>query len=174
MTPSKVASAIKAYLKDINDFPGTSGDSPLKIGTSKTIYDATTILKLDAKLRVAKAKVDAIANYKVPEVRTVVEKTLESVFSPLVNEAIASVSTVKSNIDNDSAMISDLEVPAEILEFTVQLFSGFKSLLNPKVYQISTIGEYDTLFIIGEVLDTLTNTNVSVIASTLLINDPNP
>ena len=50
-TASQIASAIRQSLKDINDFPGTASDSPLKISTFKGPVDEKKYLSSNFKKR---------------------------------------------------------------------------------------------------------------------------
>jgi hypothetical protein len=148
-TASQIASAIRQSLKDINDFPGTASDSPLKISTFKGPVDEKKYLSLDAAFR--RLANTGNATYQLPNRVVSPPKTLAEVFNPLITSAIAAVTTANTDYFADTATFPALEVATENLEYVVQLYGHFKALNNTKVVEVSTTSEIPkTLVITGE------------------------
>jgi len=148
-TASQIASAIRLSLKDINDFPGTTSDSPLKISTFKGVMDEKKYLSLDAAYR-RKAN-EGNTTYQLPTRVVGSPKTLAEVFNPLISSAVSAVSTAKTAYHTDPATFPALEVATENAEYVIQLYGHFKALANTKVVEVSTTSEVPkTLVITGE------------------------
>jgi len=149
-TPSQIATGIKNILKDYNYWPSSESDSPLAVKRAKGLLDEKKILSIDASIRRKIARDNGVEGYKipVPEARAIASNGLRETFDPLVGNAIQNV------INTQGQPIEAFLMPAESLEFAVQLFDGFKDLGNPRVVEVSLAGEaHVTLLIIGEVGD---------------------
>lgn len=158
LTGSIAAKLLKLAVGDYNFWGESESDSPLAIKRTKGIVDEKKILSLDASSR-KKAQPDP-TGYK-PPTRTVTTKTLQEVFAPLVKNAADNLGVEKAL---GAGAIEALLIPAEELEYYVQLYSFFKQLDNPKVcYVEDTSDPYTGMFILGESSD-----GETVFAQTLL------
>jgi len=152
--------ALNAVIADFNYWGESEGDSPLKLSRTKSLVDEKRILSYDASMRLAAHQGDT--TYKVPASRTVQTKTLQEVFTPLVTNALAEVSSRAETIADEG--IESLEMSAEALEFYTQLYSAFNQSTNPKVCYVHAGNDPEVgLMIVGE------NTGETIVAKTLLI-----
>ena len=167
-TASQVASFVRQALQDTNDWPGTAGDSPLRVSTYRGAIDDKKYLSIDAGYR---RKLGG-NNYQVP-VRTVGSPvTLAAKMNPLIDTAFTNLTaafTTYSANKND-ANLSALETAAEQLEYLVQITGQFRTLANTKVVEVTTTEPGTTLVISGEMgAGTTTDPLVTIIASAFLI-----
>ena len=152
-TASLIVSNLRSIIKDYNYWGASESDSPLSIRRTKSLTDAQ-ILVADAAMR---RKVGG-ANYQVPSNRSIACKTLLEVFTPLVESSKSEISAVMGTIEN-------LRLPAESLEFYVQLYSTFQQLTETKVCFVDAPNDaFVGLFIIGKAAD-----NELVVAQALLV-----
>ena len=166
-TASQTASVIRLSLKDVNDFPGTSSDSPLKVSTYKGMVDDKKALAIDATYR---RRANPDPTYQLP-IRTIANKTLTEVFDPLVSNAVADVATAFTAYQADPATFPAFEAKVEVNEYVAQLYGQFKTLSNAKVLEVSTTGEIPkTLILVGETgAGTTEDPIVSVYAATSVV-----
>lgn len=151
-TANAIVSSLRSIIKDYNYWGASESDSPLTIRRTKSFTDPQ-ILSADASMR---RRVGG-AGYQVPIGRPIVCKTLIEVFTPLVNNAKNEVSSTMGGIEN-------LRLPAEALEYYVQLYSVFAGLGETKVCFLDAPNDpYVGLFIIGKTIDEI------VVAQTLLV-----
>lgn len=147
-TPSQTAALLRAIIKDYNYWPSSEADSPLKIGTRKGSLTDTKLLSLDARYR--RRDNENNPDYQLPE-RQIMVKSLDQTFNEIIDGAIANLKAVKANYDNYPETLPNLEMAAESMEFSVQLYSVFQGLANPTIKEISTPSESTvTLVISGE------------------------
>jgi hypothetical protein len=156
---------IRQILVDHNSWPESESDSPLKVSRSK-IFDDKAILSRDAAMRRVQEKVvhPTVTGYK-PPVRRIETKSLTEGLHPLIilagNECEARFQLVKDN----TASMTTLESPVQLLECLVQLFNAFSGLSNAKIsYVIDATDPYTGLFISGTSSD-----GEFIIAQTLLV-----
>lgn len=166
-TASQIASSIRLALKDINDFPGTTSDSPLKVSTYKGIVDDKKALAIDATYR---RRANPEPSYQLP-IRTIANKTLTEVFDPLVANAVADVTATFTAYQADPAAFPAFETKVEVNEYVAQLYGQFKALSNAKVLEVATTGETPkTLILVGETgAGTTEDPIVSVYAATSVV-----
>ncbi|WP_293134852.1 hypothetical protein [Microcoleus sp. bin38.metabat.b11b12b14.051] len=151
-TASLIVSNLRSIIKDYNYWGTSESDSPLSIRRTKSLTDAQ-ILVADAAMR---RKVGG-ANYQVPSNRSIACKTLLEVFTPLVESSKSEISAVMGTIEN-------LRLPAESLEFYVQLYSTFQQLTETKVCFVDAPNDaFVGLFITGKTTDEI------VVAQALLV-----
>jgi len=168
-TPSQKASSIRTILKDYNYWPGSESDSSLAIKTYKGTFSNDKLLSLDGSARKKAAKEAGTEGYKLPGNRRIGAMELDEVFRPMISAAVDNVNAAKGNIDAGVAELVSMELPAENLEFSTQLYSAFAELSNPKVYKVDAEGEPTVnLFIVGELQGL--NGIESVFATTTLVN----
>jgi len=168
-TPSQTASAIKLILKDYNWWPQSESDSPLAVKTLKTPFSNDKLLALDASARKKAAKEAGTEGYKVPTTRNVSTEPLEQTFRPIISAAIDNINAVKAGVDAGTNTLAALEVPAESLEFAVQLYGAFKGLGNPTIYKVTADGEPTVSFYLAGELPGAAGTE-TVYATTTLVN----
>lgn len=152
--------ALKAILSDYNYWGQSESDSPLKIRRTRSIVNDARILSYDEAQR--KALHGLEPDYTVPSGRTIQTKTLQEVFTPLVQNTLAEVATVAESIATEG--IETLEMSAEALEYYVQLYSAFKEAPTSRVCYVRAPGSVETgLFIVGEL------TGETIVAQGVLI-----
>jgi hypothetical protein len=155
-TANSVVSTLRSIIKDYNYWGTSESDSPLTIRRTKSFTDPQ-ILSADASMR---RRVGG-AGYQVPINRPIVCKTLIEVFTPLVESSKAEVASVMDGIEN-------LRLPAEALEYYVQLYSTFAGLTDTKVCLVDAANDpYVGLFIVGKTSSALEAE--IVVAQTLLV-----
>lgn len=145
------AKLLKAVISDYNYWGESESDSPLAIKRTKSVFDEKKILSLDAS---ARRKAMQTEGYKAPE-RTIIEKTLDEVFQPLVQSSLSELTNTAPSVMNGVSPIKNLLSPAEAVEYYVQLYSAFKQLDEPKVCYVedSSGDPYTRLFIVGSSAD---------------------
>lgn len=168
-TASQVAGLMRQALQDTNDWPGTAGDSPLKISTYRGAIDDKKYLSIDAGHR---RKLGG-ADYQVP-IRVIgAPTTLAAKFNPLIDTAFTNLNTAFTaySANKNDANLSALETAAEQSEYLVQIFGQFRTLANTKVVEVTTEDEEGiSLVISGEMgAGTTTDPLVTIIASAFLI-----
>jgi len=156
---------IRQILVDYNSWPESESDLPMKVYRSKT-FDDKAILARDARMRRVQEKVanPTATGYKPPE-RRIETKSLTEGLRPLIilagDECEAAFQLVKDN----TASVTTLESPIEVVECLVQLFSAFSELTNAKMsYVIDATDPYTGLFISGTTAD-----GEFIVAQTLLV-----
>jgi len=157
---------LRQILQDYNYWSESESDSPLKVTRSKTMLSKEDILSRDAAMRKA---ITANTNYTIPE-RTIVWKTLDETFKPLIAQSMLKLVTANEAMEKGFCELEVLEIAIEPLEFLVQIYSVFKELSLAKVAYVfdgkkgRDEGEcYTGLFLIGD-----TDDSEIIVASTLL------
>jgi len=168
-TPSQTASAIKTILKDYNYWPASESDSPLSVKTLKVPFSNDKLLALDASARKKAAKEAGTEGYKVPVNRRIATETLDQAFVPIISAAIENINAAKEGIEQGTNTLAALEVPAEALEFAVQLYDAFSKLGNPTIYKVAADGEPTISFYLAGELPGANGTE-TVYATTTLVN----
>ncbi len=163
ITATEAAKSLRATIKDYNYWGQSESDSPLKISRTKTLIDSNKIIVLDERLR-AKALNLSTKDYDAPT-RNVRMETLETVFTPLVQNALTEIKTVSDELDTGNVGVGSLVTPAESLEFYAQVYATFQQLETPSVYYVEDTENdpYTGLFIVGK------SGGEYIYASTLLI-----
>ncbi|MCU0542137.1 MAG: hypothetical protein MUE44_08075 [Oscillatoriaceae cyanobacterium Prado104] len=141
LTAALASKLIRQILEDYNYWPGSEGDSPLKVSRSKTLADNTLILARDASLRRAaiRAANPAATGYKIPD-RVVEPCTLAACFGPRIVEAKAELDAASAGLSaTNLAPVAGMEMAAEKLEFLTQLHNAFGLLANPRCYIVSDV-----------------------------------
>ncbi|MFB2891976.1 hypothetical protein ACE1CI_03415 [Aerosakkonemataceae cyanobacterium BLCC-F50] len=151
LTGSVATKLLKAVISDYNYWGESESDSPLAIKRTKGVLDEKKILSLDAS---ARRKATQTEGYKAPE-RRIATKTLDEVFGPLVVRSLEELTNTAPSVMDGTAAIAQLLLPAEAVEYYVQLYSAFKQLSEPKVcYVEDAEGDpYTGLFIMGTSAD---------------------
>ncbi|MFB2970386.1 hypothetical protein ACE1CD_15540 [Aerosakkonema sp. BLCC-F183] len=161
LTGAIASKLLKTIVADYNFWGESEGDSPLAVKRAKVPLDEKKILALDAS---ARKKAEQIEGYKAPE-RTIVTKTLDEVFKPLVTSSLLQLEGKSNSILEGTLTIESLESAAEATEYYIQLYSAFKQLNSPKVCYVEDASDpYTGMFIIGTSADGQT-----VFAQSLLI-----
>ncbi|MEG4286260.1 hypothetical protein QUB68_24320 [Microcoleus sp. A006_D1] len=151
-TAGAIVAALRTIIRDYNYWGTSESDSPLTIRRTKSFTDPQ-ILSADASMR---RRIGG-ASYQVPIDRPIACKTLIEVFTPLVDGCKSEVASAMGGIEN-------LRLPAEGLEYYVQLYSTFASLAETKVCFVDAPNDpYVGLFIIGKTIDEI------VVAQALLV-----
>jgi hypothetical protein len=163
VTATEAAKSLRATIKDYNYWGQSESDSPLKISRTKTPIDINRIIVLDERLR-AKVLNLSTRDYDAPE-RNVRVEQLDTVFTPLVQNALTELKTVSDELDAGNVGIGSLVTPAESLEFYAQIYATFQELETPSVYYVEDTENdpYTGLFIVGK------SGQEYVYASTLLV-----
>lgn len=151
LTGSIAAKLLKAVISDYNYWGESESDSPLAIKRTKGVLDDKKILSLDASARRKAMQTEA---YKAPE-RRIATKTLDEVFQPLVVRSLSELTNTAPSVMDGVSPIENLLLPAEAVEYYVQLYSAFKQLSQAKVcYVEDSEGDpYTGLFILGTSVD---------------------
>lgn len=151
-TAATVAKILREAVKDFNYWAESESDTPLEIKRTKGLVDEAKILSFDKSMR---AKATGIDKYVAPE-RTVQTKTLDAVFKPIVANSLLELQSVAGAVRDGSRKMEDLEVPAEAVEYYIQLYAAFKLLPDARVCYVSDKADatgnsdpYTGLFIIG-------------------------
>jgi hypothetical protein len=159
-TASLAVKTLNAVLKDYNFWGQSESDSPLKPGRTKAVIDSDKLLSLDRSLRI---KAGATSN-SIPKDRIITSKTLDEVFVPLANNAIAELKNQSDMVDAGTATLESLASEAEAVEYYVQLYEVFKQLTDAKIWYVDSPSDAQVgLFITGTV------GSETVYAQTLLI-----
>ena len=148
LSASVVANALRTIIKDFNYWGESESDSPLRISRTKNSLDEKRILSLDSSARAR--YLESLSGYKAPSDRGLQTKTLVEVFEPLVSNSISSLNSSLQQFKDGVVPMTELEMPAEAVEFYIQLYSAFTMLQETKVvYVDSPTDPYVGLFIIG-------------------------
>lgn len=156
---------IRQILVDYNSWPQSESDSPLKVFRSKT-FDDKVILSRDAAMRRAQEKVvnPTATGYKPPE-RRIETQSLTEGLRPLIIQAGNECEARFQLVKNNTASVTTLESPIQVVECLVQLFNAFSELRDAKIsYVIDATDPYTGLFISGTSSD-----GEVIIAQTLLV-----
>ncbi|MEB3191156.1 MAG: hypothetical protein VKL42_12515 [Snowella sp.] len=164
-TASQTASAIRANLKDFNDFGG-AGLAPLVVSYIKGSMTDAKLLSIDSINRknqhsITTSTTDPVSGnktttttttpYTLPT-QTISLENAASVMEAKINAAVAGVATAGATFATDPSTLVSLEIAAEKLEFATQLWSGFKGLSNVKLNKVTAAGEDDYSYILsGEI-----------------------
>ncbi len=124
MTIEQILETLRLIIKDYNYWGQSESDSPLKITRTKSIID---LLNVDSKLRKK-------ADVPIPDSRTVISKTLDEAFNPLIENTFNDLKTTFENItDGNYVGVQD---SIEALEYYVQLKHTFAQLTDTSVNYI--------------------------------------
>lgn len=129
---------LRSIVSDYNFWPESESDSPLKIATAKATLTNEAILTRDASMRRAALKaVDPnLTGYRAP-VREIQTCGLQECFAPHIQSAIAELNAVS----NSMGAVESMLLPAQKVEFLVQLQAAFNQLVNPRVVKIIDIAQ---------------------------------
>lgn len=170
LTAALTTKVLKQVLTDYNQWP-SDGDSPLLVRRSKTPVTEQSILTRDASARRASELGSFTGIYK-PPTRTVKKLTLKEVFQPLVLRSIQLTSDFAQEVIGGIAALENLQLPIEISEFYVQVYSLFNQLAENCIYEVRAEptpeidNPYIGLYIVGKSSD-----GEFIIAQTLVQND---
>lgn len=153
---------LKATISDYNFWGESESDSPLSVKRTRTELTEKQILSLDAKMR---AKATEVSGYKPPQ-RKLRILSLYEVFARLIADSLLALQDSAEQVKAGITTLDSLELPAEALEFYVQLYSCFSKLGNSQVYYVEDDmnDPYTGLFIIGKSTD-----GETIYAQTLLV-----